>query len=228
MHPCLEKRSGSFAAPDVPSTFVVYSRIGNTDSYFIKWYEDTDISDTVRETLDLPGLLQRTEIIYDVPAIFAACDPDSGEITGILYKNDRYFSDCESLEDLGLTPEDLKKSGGKSSGKLKYDEVGFSYVSGESELPAGYVILLEPVPDLFAKAFVQAGYMIAVLIITVTTLLVAGFSFCPLCSQQYPYSGRGKKLSACPCQIDRLPVRGARDRHDGAVRHVRLCAERDI
>ena len=175
----LKKRSGSFAAPDVPSTFVVYSRIGNTDSYFVKWYEDTDISDTVRETLDLPGLLQRTEIIYDVPAIFAACDPDSGEITGILYKNDRYFSDCESLEDLGLTPEDLKKSDGKNSGKLKFDEVSFSYVSGESELPAGYVILLEPVPDLFAKAFIQAGYMIAVLMITVTTLLVAGFSFCP-------------------------------------------------
>ena len=59
----LKKRSGSFAAPDVPSTFVVYSRIGNTDSYFVKWYEDTDISDTVRETLDLPGLLPRTEII---------------------------------------------------------------------------------------------------------------------------------------------------------------------
>ena len=62
----LKKRSGSFAAPDVPSTFVVYSRIGNTDSYFVKWYEDTDISDTVRKPLIFPVFCrgQRSFMMY--------------------------------------------------------------------------------------------------------------------------------------------------------------------
>ena len=85
-------RKGSFAAPGQPTTLVVYSRIGNTPSYFVKWIEDTVLDDVVRETVDIPGILKWTEITYDVPAIFISCDPDSGKISEILYKNNHYFS----------------------------------------------------------------------------------------------------------------------------------------
>ncbi len=172
-------RKGSFAAPGQPTTLVVYSRIGNTPSYFVKWIEDTVLDDVVRETVDIPGILKWTEITYDVPAIFISCDPDSGKISEILYKNNHYFSDCESLEDLGLTLDDLKKNDAKEPGTLKVGDVSFSYYSEKSELPSGYVILLEPVPDLYAKAFIQEGYMVSALVIVVVTLLVGGFSLYP-------------------------------------------------
>ncbi len=171
-----KEKVGSFAAPEDPSTLVVYSRVGDTSEYYVKWYEDTVIQDIVEKTIDIPGILKRTEIAYDVPALFVSCDPDSGEISGIVYRNDRYFSNCESLQELGLDGGELKENGAEASGTLTYDGVDFSYVSGESSLPAGYVILMEPVPNLFAKAFGQAGYMIAALIVFVVTLLVAGFS----------------------------------------------------
>ena len=171
-----KNRRGSFAAPDRPSTFVTYSRIGNTSGYFVKLYEDTVLTDVMREAVDIPGILQWTEITYGLPAMFVSCDPDSGEISEILYKNNRYLSNCESIEELGLTKEDLKMKEGAPSGTLFFDDVSFSYVSGESALPAGYVILLEPMPNLYAKAFVQEGYMIAALIILMATLLVTGFS----------------------------------------------------
>ena len=169
-------KSGTFAAPNEPSTLVAYSRIGNTSGYYVGWYENTIINDIVEESLDLPDILKRTEITYDVPAMFVSCDPDSQEISGILYKNERYFSDCESLEDLGLTRDNLEADGADASGTLRFDDAGFSYVAGKSALPAGYVILLEPVPNLYAKAFGQAGYMIAALIILLVTVLVAGFA----------------------------------------------------
>ena len=172
-------KHGSFAAPNQPSTFVAYSRIGDTSDYFVKWYEDTIIDEIVKETVDVPAILRWTEITYDVPAVYVSCDPDSGEITEILYKNNRFFSDCESLADLGLTQKDLEKDGVEASGSLLFDEARYSYVSGKSAKPAGYVVLLEPVPNLFAKAFVQGGYMIAALIILLTSLLVAGFSLYP-------------------------------------------------
>ena len=172
-------KKGSFAAPDRPAVYVAYSRIGNTSGYFVKWYEDTVVDDIVMESIDVPGILRWTEITYDVPAMFVSRDPDSGDISGILYKNDRYFADCESLEDLGLTGEDIAAGGGKTPGTLKYGDVKFSYLTGESSLPAGYVILLEPIPDLYAKAFAQEGYVVTALIILLVTLLTAGFSLYP-------------------------------------------------
>ncbi len=174
-----QKRRGSFAAPDEPSTFVAYSRIGKTSGYYVEWYEDTVLPDLVRETIDIPGILKSTEITYDVSAMFVSGDPDSKETSDILYRNELYFSNCESLEDLGLTREDLKKNDAKTSGTLRFEDSTFTYVSGESELPAGYVLLLDPVPNLYAKAFEQAGYMDAALIILVVTLLVAGLSLYP-------------------------------------------------
>ena len=170
------KRTGSFAAPNDPTTFVVYSRIGDSDRYYVEWYEDTVIDDIVAETIDIPGILKRTEIAYNVSAIFLSKDPESGEITGIPYKDDRYFSNCSGPEDLGLSRADLEKDDANSSGTIRLDDVSFSYVSGESAVPPGYVILLEPMPDLYAKAFGQAGYMIAALIVLLTGLITAGFS----------------------------------------------------
>ncbi len=170
---------GSFAAPKQPSTYVAYSRIGNTPSYYIKWYEDTVIEEIVREAVSIPGVLKWTEITYGVPAMFVSTDPESGAISEILYENDRYFSDCGSLADLGLSAEDLGKNHAEASGSIVLNDAVFSYVSGKSDLPAGYVILFEPVPDLFAKAFIQAGYMIAALVILIVTLLAAGFSLYP-------------------------------------------------
>lgn len=175
----LQGNQGSFTAPNQPSTLVAYSRIGDTNSYFVKWYEDTVLEDVVRKTVDIQGIMKWTEFTYGVPAMFVSSDSDSGESSDILYKNDRYFSDCESLEDLGLTLEDLNKNDGENSGTLRFDDTGFSYVSGKSALPDGYVLLLEPVPDLYAKAFLQAGYMIVALIIMVTALLVGCFSLYP-------------------------------------------------
>ncbi len=172
-------RKGSFTAPDQPSTYVVYSRIGQTDSYIVKWHEETVVDDIVGETIDIPGILKWTEITYNVPTIFVSLDPDSGEPSGILYKNDHYFSDCESLGDLGLTREDLEDGDAKGSGTLEYDDKRFSYLSGTSAMPAGYVLLLQPIPNLYSKAFVQEGYMIAAIIILLATLLVAGFSLYP-------------------------------------------------
>ena len=169
-------KTGSFAAPNEPTTLVVYSRIGDSSDYYVEWYEDTVLYDVVEENINVPVILKRIEIAYDVPAIFVSCDRDSGEITGILYRNDRYFPDCENLEDLGLTREDLEQNDAQASGTLTVGDVSYTYVSGKSALPCGYVILLEPVPDLFAKAFGQAGYMIAALIVFLTTLLVSGFS----------------------------------------------------
>ena len=134
------------------------------------------LDDIVEETIDIPGILKRTELAYDVSAMFLPCDPESGDTSGDFYKNDRYFADCESIEDLGLTAEDLQKNDRKASGTLTFDGVTFSYVSGVSSQPAGYVILLDPVPNLYAKAFGQAGYMIAALVVLLTVLLVAGFS----------------------------------------------------
>ena len=138
-----------------------------------------EIDDIVKEAIDIPGTLKRTELACDVSAMFLPCDPENGKTFGEFYKNDRYFSDCESIGDLGLTVEDLEKNGRKASGTLTFDGVTFSYVSGASSRPAGYVILLEPVPNLYAKAFGQAGYMIAALIVLLTVLLVAGFSLYP-------------------------------------------------
>ena len=71
---------GFFTAPNQPSTLVVYSRIGNTSGYFVKWYADTVLDDILMETVDVPGIMKWTEIAYDVPAIFVSSDPDSGEI----------------------------------------------------------------------------------------------------------------------------------------------------
>ena len=169
-------KSGSFAAPTVPSTLVVYCRIGNTDKYYVEWHEDVVLDDLVTDTIDIPGILKRTEIAYDVSAMFLSCDPVSRKPSDLFYKNDRYFSDCEGIGDLGIAPEDLQENDQKGSGTLTYDDISFSYVSGESLQPAGYVILLEPLPNLYAKAFGQAGYMIAALIVLIVTLLVAGFS----------------------------------------------------
>lgn len=174
-----QRKYGSFSAPNQPTTYVAYSKIGDTSSYYVKWYEDTIIEDIVRESVDVPAIMRWAEITYDVPAIFISCDPDSGEISGILYKNDRYFSDCESLEDLGLTRENLEENEAEASGSLHYNEAEFSYVSGKLAMPAGYIILLEQKPDLYAKAFIQGGYMITAVIILLTTLIVSGFSLYP-------------------------------------------------
>ena len=198
----LHGRKGSFAAPNDPSIFAVYSRIGDSSDYFVKWYEDTVIEDVVEENLDIPGILKRTEIAYDIPAMFVSCDPDSGEISGILYKNDRYFADCEDLEDLGLTPENLKKNDTEASGTLSFDGTGFAYAFAKSERPVGYVIMLEPELNLYAKAFGQAGYMIAALIILVVTLLVSGFSL-------YPYVRNNiltpeEEATYCPSHVHSL------------------------
>ena len=173
------KRRGSFAAPNQPSTLVTYSRIGQTSDYFVIWYEDTVFDEVVRENCDIPGILQRTEITYNVPAIFVSRDEESGEISEIIYKNDRYFSECDSLENLGLTQEDLEKNDGNGSGTLHFEGSRFSYVSGRSAMPAGYVILLDPMPDLYAKAFIQAGYMISALLILLITMIVAGYALYP-------------------------------------------------
>ena len=170
------EKSGSFVAPNEPSTLVVYCRIGNTDKYYVEWHEDVVLDDLVLETIDIPGILKRTEIAYDVSAMFLPGEQDGRTPSELLYRNDRYFSDCEKIGDLGLTLEDLQGSDQKASGTLTYDDISFSYVAGESLLPAGYVILLDPVPNLYAKAFGQAGYMIAALIVLLAALLTAGFS----------------------------------------------------
>ena len=44
----LKGNRGSFAAPHQPDTFVAYSRISGTSSYYVTWYEDTVIEDIVR------------------------------------------------------------------------------------------------------------------------------------------------------------------------------------
>ena len=175
----LKGNRGSFAAPHQPDTFVAYSQISGTSSYYVTWYEDTVIEDIVRQTVNVAGILKWIEIAYDIPAVFVSGDPESGEAPEILYRNTRYFENCESLQDLGLTPDDLAKNDAKASGKLTYDGASFIYASGASEAPAGYVIMLEPVPNLYAKVFVQGGYMIAALMILVIMLLVTGFSLYP-------------------------------------------------
>ena len=168
--------TGSFAAPDDPTTFVVYSRIGNSSGYYVEWYDDTVLSDAVGQALNIPAILKRTEIARNVSAMFVSCDQDKGDAGTIICRDDRYFPGCERLEDLGLTIEDLEKNDANTSGTLTFGDVSFSYVSGKSAQPPGYVILLEPVPNLYAKAFGQAGYMIAALVVLVTALIVAGFS----------------------------------------------------
>ena len=62
-----------------------------------------EIDDIVKEAIDIPGTLKRTELACDVSAMFLPCDPENGKTFGEFYKNDCYFSDCESIEDLGLT-----------------------------------------------------------------------------------------------------------------------------
>ena len=160
----LHGRKGSFAAPNDPSIFAVYSRIGDSSDYFVKWYEDTVIEDVVEENLDIPGILK--------------------------------------LEDLGLTPENLKKNDTEASGTLSFDGTGFAYAFAKSERPVGYVIMLEPELNLYAKAFGQAGYMIAALIILVVTLLVSGFSL-------YPYVRNNiltpeEEATYCPSHVHSL------------------------
>lgn len=89
------EKSGSFVAPNEPSTLVVYCRIGNTDKYYVEWHEDVVLDDLVLETIDIPGILKRTEIAYDVSAMFLPGEQDGRTPSELLYRNDRYFSDCE-------------------------------------------------------------------------------------------------------------------------------------
>ena len=171
-----QKNKGSFAAPNDPSTFVAYSKIGGTSAFYVKWWEDTVIDDIVRDSIDIPGIMKRTEVSYDVSAMFVLLDPVSGDFSDILYKNERSFSTCENFDELGLTREYLEQNDGQKAKRLTYNGDNFSYVSGKSEAPAGYVILFDPVPNLFSMAFAQEGYMIATLFILLSILLVTGFS----------------------------------------------------
>ena len=174
----LRGQRGYFAAPKEPSTLVVYSKIEKSSGYYVEWFEDTVLYDLIGQTLDISGIMKRTEIAYEVSAVFVSREPDSGEISDILYLNEQTLEGCEKIEDLGLSGEELEKSE-YTFGTLEYGDGVFTYESGRSALPDGYVILLEPVPNLYAKAFGQAGYMIAAYIILLTTLLVADFSLYP-------------------------------------------------
>ena len=171
-------RNGYFAAPNELSTLVVYSSIARSTDYYVVWYENTVLQDVVEKSIDIPTILKRTESIYDMPAVFLLYDPAGGDVSGVLYKNDQLFEDCDTLEDLSLTLEDLVKSE-KATGLLTFENNSYTYVVKKSLHPAGYVILLQPAPNLYYKALGQAAYMIAALIVTLVVLLVAAFSIYP-------------------------------------------------
>ena len=170
--------NGYFAAPNEPSTLVVYSSVARSNDYYVVWYENTVLQDEVEKNIDISTILKRTESIYDMPAVFLSCDPTGADISGDLYKNNQLFEDCDTIEDMGLSRDDLEKSE-KAPGLLTLGNNSYTYVVKKALRPSGYVILLQPAPDLHFKALGQAAYMIAALTVTLVTLLVVGLSLYP-------------------------------------------------
>ena len=82
-----EEEKGVFAAPADASTLIAYSRIGESPYYFLEWYEDTDLAELVKKTINLDGILEEAEAAYGSRIILVRKDESAGSGLTVLYRN---------------------------------------------------------------------------------------------------------------------------------------------
>lgn len=180
----IKGRDGLFSSPENKDTLVVYSRI--SDPYYcVEWKENTSIPQEVEQTIDIPGILRKTETAYDVYALCAVKDPSAEGERRVLYSND-IFTDLEEIFSItqmqDLSIEETEVSAGKEqkalsykSGTISLEGAGFRYIKCDVPAINGYLILLSIQPNLYVKALSQGTYMFTALILFVAALLVSGF-----------------------------------------------------
>lgn len=170
--------TGLFASPKNPATLVVYSLISRP-FYYVEWHEDTSIPKEVEEAIDIPGILQRAETMYDVYALCVAEDPlaEGGKRT--LYKNAVFEDLDESFTGAGSPDVVVEKNEDENSyesGTVTLQNGTFHYVRSAVPEISGYLVLLSLEPNLYIKALGQSSFMFAALILILAALITSGIA----------------------------------------------------
>ena len=172
-----EGKTGLFTSPNTPETLVVYSSI-LAPYYYVEWYEGINLQQQIEETIDIPGILQKSEATYDVYALCAAEDPDSETGERILYSNEVFTDLDESFsekEKTSVSIETTEEENAYETGSLTLQNGTFRYIKSAVPEINGYLVLLSVQPNLYVKALGQASYMYSTLILFLAALLTAGF-----------------------------------------------------
>ena len=170
-----EEEKGVFAAPADASTLIAYSRIGESPYYFLEWYEDTDLAELVKKTINLDGILEEAEAAYGSRIILVRKDGSAGGGMAVLYRN-KDFSEVKGTNDIGLTSEEIEQSVGKPPKDLVLDGGNYKYSVGEIPSLNGYAILLVPETDIVQQTMDQIGGLVSILILILSGMVTTGLS----------------------------------------------------
>ena len=170
-----EEEKGVFAAPADASTLIAYSRIGESPYYFLEWYEDTDLTDLVKRTINLDGILEEAEAAYGSGIILVRKDGSAGSGMTVLYRNKDFLID-KGTDEIGLTSEEIEQSVGMPPKDLVFNGVNYKYSVGEIPSLNGYAILLIPETDIVQKTMDQIGGLVSILILILSGMVTTGLS----------------------------------------------------
>ena len=160
---------GIFASPEKPSVLVTYSRISNSPYYYVVWYEDTDLDETIREVIDIQGILRKTEAAYGVCSVFIVEDPSQQNGSRVVYYSNLFEEEAERGK-FDFDISQLEEYVGEKGLSMTINGAAYQYSVCKVESLDGYILLMIPSPHLYMKSLSQSTYMIAAFI-----LLLAGF-----------------------------------------------------
>ena len=171
-------KQGFFSSPEDPETLIVYCRI-HQPYYYIEWYVNTDLLAEIEKVTDIPGILQKAEVTYNVCALCVANGRSEENETKILYKNEVFSALDETFQETGGADASIEESGvspASKSGTLSLPTGSFHYVSRPIPSINGYLVLMRLQPSLYFMAFSHSTYMFSALILFLAVLLMTGFS----------------------------------------------------
>ena len=172
-----EASQGIFTSPVNPETLVVYCRI-LPKYYYVEWYENANLRKELEEAADIPGLLRKAEVAYDVYALCKKPDPSAEGGEKIIYSNDVFSALNESFEEVERSDVTTQTYDSRTyeCGTLTLPTGTFRYVKCGLPVINGTLVLMNMEPNLYIQALSHSTYMFAALILFLAALLVTGFS----------------------------------------------------
>ena len=165
-----EAEKGVFAAPADASTLIAYSRIGGSPYYYLEWYEDTDLTDLVRNTVNLDGILEEAETAYGSSILLMRKDAGSENGMSVLYCSED-LSEYGDTGVLRLTPEDIENSVGQPLQNLDLGGVTYRYSVGAVPSLNGFAVLMFPETDIIRLTMDQIGGLVSILVLILSGMI---------------------------------------------------------
>ena len=199
-----KKKQDLFSSPEAPDKLIVYSRI-RQPYYYVEWYALDGFSEETELVADIPGILQKAEVTYDM---YAFCAAESRDVDGenrILYQNEAFSALDETFQKMDLSDPAAfvpGKSSSFESGTIELSNGSFRYSSSPVPTVNGYLVLMKLQPNLYYMAFSHSVYMFSGLILFLAGLLVAGFTLYSFVQKNELSPSMEKRYQ--PCNIRRF------------------------